>query len=224
MNESIEHGMPPVVLRIDFVSDVVCPWCAVGLASLLQALDRVKDDVVAVLHFQPFELNPVIAPEGELVSEHLQRKYGMTDTQLQESQEAIRLRGEELGFVFDMQARSRIFNTFDAHRLLHWAEGEGMQLPLKQALLRAYFSEGKDISDHEVLRDVAMQAGLSGEAAAQLLASPLLSDEVRAAEQFFQQAGIRSVPAIIINQKHLISGGQPVDVFEKALRQIATST
>lgn len=223
MNPSVER-QSPVELRIDFISDVVCPWCAIGLESLLQALERAKDAVVAEIHVQPFELNPGIAAEGECVEEHLQRKYGMTDAQLQESQEAIRLRGEELGFVFDMQARSRIFNTFDAHRLLHWAQGEGRQLALKKALLRAYFSQGKNISDHAQLVEIAVQAGLSGEAAAQVLASPLFGDEVRAAEDFFQQAGIRSVPAIVINQKHLISGGQPVEVFERAVRQIAATT
>ncbi|MCX7562088.1 DsbA family oxidoreductase [Xanthomonadaceae bacterium XH05] len=222
MNPSVER-QSPVELRIDFVSDVVCPWCAIGLESLLQALARVKDVVAAEIHVQPFELNPGIAAGGERVEEHLQRKYGMSDAQLQESQEAIRVRGAELGFVFDMQKRSHLYNTFDAHRLLHWAQGEGRQLALKRALLRAYFSEGKNISDHAQLIEVAVQAGLSGEAAAQVLASPLFGEEVREAVQFFQQAGIRSVPAIIINRKHLISGGQPVDVFEKALRQIAAT-
>ena len=133
-------------LRIDFVSDVVCPWCAIGLASLEQALQRTQGEVAADIHFQPFELNPQLPAEGEGIGEHLQRKYGMSEAQLDENQERIRARGAELGVVFDFNARSRIFNTFDAHRLLHWAGIEGRQAELKHALLRAYFSEGRNVS------------------------------------------------------------------------------
>src|SRR6188474_1492577 len=134
-------------LRIDFVSDVVCPWCAIGLASLEQALQRTHGEVAADIHFQPFELNPQLPAEGEGIGEHLQRKYGMSEAQLDESQERLRARGAELGVVFDFNARSRIWNTFDAHRLLHWAGLEGGQRALKHALLRAYFSEGRNVSD-----------------------------------------------------------------------------
>jgi hypothetical protein len=138
----------PVQLRIDFVSDVVCPWCAVGLASLEQALQRLDGEVAADIHFQPFELAPDMPAEGMDVAENLKRKYGMDDAQLAANQERIRARGAELGFSFDFNARSRTWNTFDAHRLLHWAEGEGRQLALKRALLVANFSEGRDVSDH----------------------------------------------------------------------------
>ena len=210
-------------LRIDFVSDVVCPWCAIGLASLERALQRLQGEVAVDIHFQPFELNPQMPPEGESIAEHLQRKYGMSDMQLAENQERIRARGAELGFVFDFNARSRIWNTFDAHRLLHWAGLEGKQLEFKQALLRAYFSEGRNVSDHAMLAAIAADAGLDAERARAILASGEYAGEVREAEQFFLHNGINGVPAVIIERKHLITGGQPVEVFEQALREIAAA-
>jgi len=213
----------PVPLRIDFVSDVVCPWCAIGLASLEQALQRLQGEVAAEIHFQPFELNPQLPPEGEDIAGHLQRKYGMDEAQLAQNQERIRQRGAELGVVFDLGARSRIYNTFDAHRLLHWAETEGRQRELKHALLRAYFSEGKDVSDRDTLLAIAASAGLDAGRARAILDSDEFAEEVRASERFFQQLGISGVPAIIIERRHLVSGGQPPEVFERALREIAAA-
>lgn len=212
-----------VPLRIDFVSDVVCPWCAIGLASLEQAMERLRGEVQVELHFRPFELNPRLGAEGEEVAGHLQKKYGMSTADLAASQEAIRQRGAALGFTFDMEKRRRIYNTFDAHRLLHWAALEGRQAALKHALLRTYFTEGLDVSDHATLAQVAETTGLSGEHARAILASSQYAEEVRAEERFFIENGIQAVPAIIIEQRHLISGGQPVDVFENALRQIAAA-
>ena len=208
-------------LRIDIVSDVVCPWCAIGLASLEQALQRTQGDVAADIHFQPFELNPQLPAEGEGIGEHLQRKYGMDPAQLADNQERIRARGAALGFVFDFNARSRIWNTFDAHRLLHWAGIEGGQRALKHALLQAYFSEGRNVSDHATLVDIASDAGFDAERAQAILASNEYAAEVREAERFFTRNGINGVPAVIIERKHLVSGGQPVEVFERALREIA---
>ena len=165
-------------LRIDFVSDVVCPWCAIGLASLEQALQRLDGDVRAELRFQPFELNPQLPAEGESIAEHLQRKYGLSDAQLADNQERIRQRGAELGFAFDFNARSRIWNTFDAHRLLHWAGLEGRQRVLKHALLRAYFGEGRNVSDRDTLVAIAEGAGLDAERARAILASDDYADAV----------------------------------------------
>ncbi len=213
----------PKTLRIDFVSDVVCPWCAIGLASLEQALRQLAGEVAADLHFQPFELDPTMPAEGADVAETLKRKYGMSDAQLVENQARIRDRGAELGFTFDFSARSRTWNTFDAHRLLHWAgvESPMHQLPLKRALLVANFSEGRDVSDHAVLAELAAGVGLDDARARDVLASGMFADEVRAAERFFQEAGIRSVPAVIIERRLLVSGGQPPEVFVQALRQAA---
>ncbi len=208
-------------LRIDFVSDVVCPWCAIGLASLEQALQRTQGEVAADIHFQPFELNPQLPAEGEGIGEHLQRKYGMDPAQLADNQERIRARGAALGFVFDFNARSRIWNTFDAHRLLHWAGIEGGQRALKHALLQAYFSEGRNVADHATLVDIASGAGFDAGRAQAILTSDDYAAEVREAERFFTRNGINGVPAVIIERKHLVSGGQPVEVFERALREIA---
>ena len=211
------------LLTIDFVSDVSCPWCAVGLGALETALRNVAPDIRAELRFQPFELNPKMAPEGQDITEHIQQKYGSTLEQQLQSREAIRQRGESVGFTFTQGARGRIYNTFDAHRLLHWAELEDVALQrlLKKALLKAYFTDGQNPSDHEVLLRIVGEVGLDADRARQILAGDEYGAEVREREELYTGAGIHSVPAVIINNQHLISGGQPVEVFERALRQIA---
>ncbi|WP_028605757.1 DsbA family oxidoreductase [Ottowia thiooxydans] len=210
-------------IKIDFVSDVACPWCAVGLGSLQQALANSGDAVEATLHFQPFELNPDMPPGGEDVTEHLTRKYGGTPEQFERNRQAIRERGAAVGFAFNPEGRSRIYNTFNAHRLLHWAglQGPARQLALKRALLEAYHGRSEAVEQDEVLLATVQAAGLDVTRAKEILASDEYAAEVRAAERFYQQAGISSVPAVIINDKHLISGGQPPEVFERALRQLA---
>ncbi|MBV8500439.1 MAG: DsbA family oxidoreductase [Paucibacter sp.] len=211
-------------MKIDFVSDVSCPWCAIGLKSLEQALERLPELKVE-LHFQPFELNPGMAPEGEDIDEHLGRKYGLPPAQLEVNRAALRQRGAAVGFDFVQGARSRIYNTFDAHRLLHWAglQGANFQRDLKMALFGAYFTEGLDPSDHALLLDRAVFVGLDREAVRAVLESAQYAEEVREAEAYYQAHGIHSVPAVIINDRHLISGGQPPEVFEQALRQLAIS-
>jgi predicted DsbA family dithiol-disulfide isomerase len=208
-------------IKIDFVSDVSCPWCAIGLKSLETAIGRIGDAATVDLHFQPFELNPQMPAEGQDIVEHIAEKYGSTPKQIAQNQEGIRARGAELGFTFNMDKRSRIYNTFDAHRLLHWAELEGRQHALKQALFTAYFTEGRNPSDREVLIELAQQVGLDPHRAREILESTLYAEEVRARERFYTQHGIHAVPSIIINEKYLIQGGQPADVFEQALRRVA---
>ena len=218
----------PKHLKIDFVSDVSCPWCVVGLKALDQALANVSPDITAEITFQPFELNPNMAPEGQEITEHITQKYGISVEQATANRENIRQRGAELGFKFAMASepgggRSRIYNTFDAHRLLHWAQTVDLtkQKALKEALFSRYFTDGQSPGSHEVLLRVAGQVGLDVAAAQAVLSSDKYAAEVRAQQQFYAGQGIRSVPAVIINSKHLISGGQPVAVFENALRQIA---
>ncbi|PUA16525.1 DsbA family oxidoreductase [Glaciimonas sp. PCH181] len=208
-------------MKIDFVSDVSCPWCVIGLNSLQEALTRVEGDITADIHFQPFELNPDMPAEGEDIGEHLAKKYGSTPEQRAQSSEMIRERGAQGGFTFNFDKRSRIYNTFDAHRLLHWAEAEGKQLALKRALFEAYFTEGKNPGDHQVLIAVAESVGLNGDSARELLASDKFATEVKQQEHLYLDNGIHSVPAVIINDRHLIQGGQPADEFERALRKIA---
>lgn len=213
----------PKPIKIDFVSDVACPWCAVGLKSLEAAIARVGDGVKVELHFQPFELNPQMPREGEDAVEHLTRKYGISEQQAAQNGEAIRARGAELGFEFRMDKRRRVYNTFDAHRLLHWAgeQDPSRQLALKHALLGAYFTEGEDVSSPDILVQIAERAGLDGARARQILAGDEYADAVRAQEQFYQRQGISAVPSVIFNDQHLIQGGQPVELFEQALRQLA---
>ncbi len=210
-------------LQIDFVSDVACPWCAVGLGALERAAENLRGEVELEMRFQPFELNPQMAAEGEDVDEHLTRKYGRTKEQFAAARAAIRERGAAVGFTFG--ERTRIWNTFDAHRLLHWAglEGAAQQHALKGALLQAYHGDGRNISDPEVLAGVVAEIGLNEARAREILQGDEFAEAVRAEEQRWLAMGINSVPAVVINQRHLISGGQPAEVFEQALREIAAS-
>jgi predicted DsbA family dithiol-disulfide isomerase len=212
-------------LKIDFVSDVSCPWCAIGLASLETALQRLAGAAKAEVHFQPFELNPQMPPGGQDITEHLTQKYGTTREQQVASRDAIRERGASVGFDFRMEGRDRIYNTFNAHRLLHWAdgEGEGRQAALKKALFKAYFTDGRSPEDEQVLLDCVASAGLDTARAKEILSGDEFAAEVREQENFYQSHGIHAVPAVIVNDRHLIQGGQPPEVFEQALRQIALS-
>ncbi|MBS0506791.1 MAG: DsbA family oxidoreductase [Proteobacteria bacterium] len=213
----------PITLKIDFVSDVVCPWCAIGLAALSQAAGRLAGQVALDWHFQPFELNPGMGPGGEDLFEHLAAKYGSAPEQLRQMHAAIAERGAALGFAFS-ERRTRIYNTFDAHRLLHWLEeqgGAGQRLAFKRALFKSYFTDAEDPGEHAVLLRLVRAAGLDEARARAVLQSDEYAAAVREREAFYQGQGIHSVPAVIINDRHLIQGGQPVEVFEQALRQIA---
>jgi predicted DsbA family dithiol-disulfide isomerase len=202
-------------LKIDFVSDIACPWCAIGLSSLQRALENLGDKVDAQIILHPFELNPEMAPGGEAIVDYVGRKYGRTPEQVAEAQTMIRERGAEAGFTFGK--RDRIYNTFDAHRLLHWAGLEGKQLPLKLALLRAYHGEARDTADHDMLVEAAQSVGLDAAQAREVLQSGAYADEVRAEEQQYHEMGINSVPSIIFNDRYLLTGGQPVEAFEQAI-------
>ena len=215
-------------LKIDFVSDVSCPWCVIGLKALDVALAQTRAELQAELHFQPFELNPGMAPEGEEITAHITKKYGITAAEADANRENIRRRGAELGFKFSRPdepggGRHHVWNTFDAHRLLHWAGevGPAQQRALKEALFTAYFTDGKSPAAREVLLAAAQAAGLDAARAGEILAGDTYADEVREREQFYLGQGIHSVPAVVINDRHLISGGQPPEVFANALRQIA---
>jgi predicted DsbA family dithiol-disulfide isomerase len=210
-------------LQIDFVSDVACPWCAVGLAALERALERIGDAVQVELHMQPFELNPTMPPEGANAAAYLRAKYGMSDEQLAANRARIAERGAAEGFAFGV--REHVWNTFDAHRMLYWAGVEGatdQQRVLKHALLKAYHGQGRNPGAQDVLQELAAQVGLDAARAREVLVTNRYADEVRAAEAFWQDAGVNAVPAVVVNRRHLISGGQPSEVFEQALRQIAS--
>lgn len=211
-------------MRIDFVSDIACPWCAVGLGALEKALERLDGQVTADIHFQPFELNPDMPPGGQDLGEHLRQKYGSTPEQQARTRAMITARGAEVGFTFRPEGRGRVYNTFDAHRLLQWTavEGEpGDQYRLKKALLESYQGRAECIESHDVLLAVVESAGLSVADARRVLDGGLYSDAVRERQALYRAAEIHAVPAIIINDEHLIEGGHPTEVFEAALREIA---
>lgn len=207
-------------VKIEFVSDVVCPWCVIGLKGLETALDRLDGEITADIHFQPFELNPDMVAEGEDIGEHIARKYGSTPEQSAANRQVIRDRAADLGFTIAFAPGSRIYNTFDAHRLLHWAGLEGHQAALKHALFEAYFTRGEDISDAEVLITAVAAAGLDKDRAKQIIASDEFAEATRSEEELWRSRGINSVPAIVVNDRYLISGGQPPETFEQVLRQI----
>jgi predicted DsbA family dithiol-disulfide isomerase len=209
-------------MKIEFVSDVACPWCAVGLHSLERALARLGPDGPVELSFEPFELNPAMGPEGADTVAYLTAKYGIGADDIARTQATLRERGAAVGFTFG--TRGRVWPTFDAHRLLCWAgdtAGPEVQRRLKHALLTAYHGEGRNPSDPQVLRELAAESGLDPMGTDELLNSDAYADTVRERERFWQRAGIQSVPAIVIDRQHLISGAQPPEVFEQALRQIA---
>ena len=211
-------------LRIDFISDVACPWCVVGLRSLLQALDAAGDQVKAEIRFQPFELNPDMAPEGENTAEHIQKKYGASPERSAASRQAIKDSGAQLGFTFNYGLESRIWNTFDAHRLLHWAGLEGKQLALKEALFKSNFTDQRPTNDPNALADAAAEAGLDSARARAILSSDEFAAEVRAEEEHWRRNGIQAVPSVIFNERWLIQGGQPPHLFEQAIREIVAGT
>ena len=207
-------------LKIDFVSDVSCPWCVVGLYGLTKALHILRDEVRAEIRFQPFELNPKMGPEGQNITEHISEKYGSSPEQSKKNREMIRARGAELGFAFRTDGNSRIYNTFDAHRLLYWAGLEGMQLQLKEALFKAYFTDGGNPSDPEQLANIAASVGLNHQRAEAILACDEFAHETREEEQLWLSRGVSSVPTVVFNGQYAVTGGQPVESFVRAIRQI----
>lgn len=207
-------------IRIDIVSDIVCPWCAIGLAALETALERLEGVVTADITFHPLELNPGLPPGGEPIADNMARKYGATGEQARAAGGRVRAAAAEAGV--DMSGRGdRIYDTFDAHRLLHWAAIQGRQLALKHALLDAYFARGEDVSDATVLAEAAARAGLDPLAAREILADGRYGEDVRAAEAHWRSEGVLSVPTIILEGRYVIPGAQSPERLEKALRRRA---
>jgi predicted DsbA family dithiol-disulfide isomerase len=212
--------MTPSV-TIDFISDVVCPWCALGATALEQAIENLADEVSVELTYKPFELNPDMPAVGENAVKHLMRKYGRSAEEVAAGKAMQIARGQAIGFKFDLEKRSHFYNTFDAHRLLFWALQEGRQVELKKVLLRAYFTDGQNPSDRETLVRLAAEAGLDSARAREVLVSGEFAKEVRELEAFYRERGINSVPAMILNGRHLVSGSQSVEYYEQMLRQMA---
>lgn len=208
-------------VRIDLVSDVACPWCAIGYRRLEQALETLKGEIEVELHWQPFELNRDMPPEGEPILEHLCRKYGKDAATMEQSQREIMAVAEELGLNFRGAQERWANNTFAAHRVLAWAATHQRETPLQMALFEAYFGEARNPADPQVLREKAIEVGLDGDTAEAIARSDQYADEVRAAQQRFMDAGVNAVPGFILDGRYLIPGAQPAEVLVDALRQVA---
>ena len=216
-----------MTIKIDYVSDIACPWCAVGLGGLEQAIKNIGDEFEVEIHFQPFELNPDMPPGGQEVFEHLIQKYGKTVEQVRATQNDIKARAAAVGYPFHPEGRKHVYNTFNAHRLLDWAElehGAQAQHRLKRELLITYFQLAVDLDDPKNVLDAVSRAELDTDRAASILATDEFAAEVRAQQVKYTSMGIHSVPSIIVNEKYLLQGAQPADAFEQALRQVAAET
>ena len=216
-----------MAIKIDYVSDIACPWCAVGLGGLEQAINKIGDAFEVEVHFQPFELNPDMPPGGQDVFEHLTQKYGKTVEQVRATQNEIKARAAAVGYPFHPEGRKHVYNTFNAHRLLHWAGlecGAQAQHRLKRELLVTYFQLAVDLDEPQNLLDAVNRAGLDLKRATDILATDEFTADVRAQQMKYTSMGIHSVPSIIINDKYLLQGAQPAEAFEEALRQVAAET
>jgi predicted DsbA family dithiol-disulfide isomerase len=216
-----------MVIKIDYVSDIACPWCAVGLGGLEQEIKKIGGSFEVDVHFQPFELNPDMPLGGQDVFEHLTQKYGKTVEQVRATQNEIKARAAAVGYPFHPEGRKHVYNTFNAHRLLHWAGlecGAQAQHRLKRELLVTYFQLAVDLDEAQNLLDAVNRAGLDSKRAADILATDEFVADVRAQQMKYTSMGIHSVPSIIINDKYLLQGAQPAEAFEEALRQVAAET
>ena len=209
---------PKPPLRIDIISDVMCPWCIIGYRQLAIALEDSK--VVHEIHWHPFELNPNMPAEGQDIGEHLAEKYGTTPEQSAANRANMTARGQELGFEFNFVDGFRMHNTFNTHQLLHWANGQGRRHDLKQALFTSHFTNGRDLSDDAVLVDIAVEIGLDRAEAAVVLADQRFAAEVREEQKFWTQQGISGVPAMVFDRQHLVTGVRGVDNYQNILNQL----
>ncbi|MEP3225872.1 MAG: DsbA family oxidoreductase [Parasphingorhabdus sp.] len=205
------------VITVDIVSDVVCPWCIIGYKKLEKAMHRFEGKAEFALAWHAFELNPNMPAEGQDINEHMAQKYGATAEQSKANRERLRNAGSDLDFEFSYHENMRMVNTFDAHRLLHWAGETGKQTALKLALFKAHFTDGQDVSDHDILTRVALSVGLDENRTRDLLGSDMFAAEVRAVEAQWQDRFISGVPAFIFNKKFMVPGAQDSDVFAQII-------
>lgn len=205
-------------LRIDIISDVMCPWCIIGYRQLKQALD--ETGTAHEIHWHPFELNPDMPAEGQNMREHVAEKYGATPEQSAQTQAQMTQLGDALGFAFTFGANARMYNTFATHQLLHWAGEQGRKHDLKMAFFTAHFTDRRDMSDMDVLADVAAEIGLDRDEAVAVLADGRFADTVRSQEQFWIQQGIRGVPAAVFDRQHLVTGAQGGENYTSVLKQL----
>ncbi|OIN08974.1 DsbA family oxidoreductase [Oceanisphaera psychrotolerans] len=211
-------------IQIDIVSDIACPWCAIGYARLEQAMERLAPEYEFTIQWHAFELNPDHTGQGEPILPALARKYGRSEEEMRENQSRMMAIAADLGLNFEKIQQRFTCNTFDAHRLVKWAGEQGRQTAMKQALFEVYFGKAMDVSDHSVLLNCVAALGLDPAKARQVLDSDQYAAMVREEEATYQQAGVTSVPAFIINNKYLISGAQEPDAWVQALQEISAES
>ncbi|MDX6747023.1 DsbA family oxidoreductase [Polaribacter sp. PL03] len=207
-------------LKIDIVSDVVCPWCTIGYKRLEKAITELGIQDQVEIEWQPFELNPNMPPEGQNVNEHITEKYGSTTEQQNQSKEMMTEAGAELGFKFDYFNEMRMVNTFDAHILLEYAKDFGKQTELKMAFTKAFFSDRKDVSKVEILKETLISVGLNADDALLKLKNEEARNEVRTKQNYWKSLGVNSVPTIVFNRKSAVTGAQPIDTFKQVLSEL----
>ncbi|MFN3619332.1 DsbA family oxidoreductase [Sphingorhabdus sp.] len=212
-----------VPLRIDIVSDVVCPWCIIGLKQVEKALTLVGQEIAAETHWHPFELNPNMPPEGEDTAEHIARKYGSTPEQSRANRQRLSGIGDSVGFAFNYGDGMRIYNTFNAHKLLTIfgsERGWRAQTALKTALFTAYFQDRRDVSDVETLCDIAEAQGMDRAVALAWINDAALTTSVRAVMAHWTDQNITGVPAIIFDQKYMVPGAQSAETFADVINKV----
>ena len=207
-------------IKIDIVSDVVCPWCAIGYKRLEQAINELGIQDKVEIEWQPFELNPQMPNEGQNVQEHIAEKYGATESQQQQSQQHMTEVGKELGFTFDYFNDMKMVNTFESHILLEYAHKFDKQTELKLALMTAFFSQRKDVSNRDVLKNILQEVGLDPDKGIALLDNTASQDEVRNKQNYWKSLGVSSVPTIVFNRKSAVTGAQPIDIFKQVLTEL----
>lgn len=208
-------------IAIDVVSDIACPWCAIGYARLELAMQRLAPEFAFTIRWHAFELNPAQSGEGEPILPALARKYGRSEEEMRATQGRMMIIAQDLGINFEKIQERRSCNTFDAHRLVKWADEQGEATAMKKALFEAYFGRAENVADHDVLLRCAEAVGLDSGGAREVLESEQYADAVRKDEASYQQAGVSSVPAYIINDKYLISGAQEPETLVRALQEVA---
>ncbi|EGV44524.1 DsbA family oxidoreductase [Bizionia argentinensis JUB59] len=207
-------------LKIDIVSDVVCPWCTIGYKRLEKAISELGIEDQVEIEWQPFELNPNMPAEGQNVIEHISEKYGSTLDQQKQSQQQMMEAGAELGFKFDYFDEMRMANTFDAHILLEYAKDFNKQTQLKMALTKAFFSDRKDVSKRVILKEALLSVGLNAEDGLARLDNEEAQNEVRTKQEYWRNLGVNSVPTMVFNRKSAVTGAQPVDTFKQVLTEL----
>ena len=209
------------VLNIDIISDIVCPWCAIGYGRLKKAIANVAANIDINIQWHPFELNPNMSKQGENLRTHLANKYGTTLEGSIKARAMLTEEGKKVGFTFNYFDEMKMLNTHQCHQLLHWAKDSGRQNALAEAFFEHFFSNRGEFSEAELL-NIVENVGLSKEQAAAVLSDNTLSDEVRQIEAKWQQQGIHGVPLFIFDNKQALSGAQDVSTFEQLLLQYSS--